>query len=190
MCMLCFVLINSVLWNLLCVICSLIKGMTPKMCMLCFVLINSILWNLLCVICSLTKGMTPKMCLLCFVLINSVLWNLLCVCIKDTSIQADLIRTFYENTICSFNFLTLLWSYKKTNQKKKGEGGTRLPLKLLPCQPSQSQPITGGSVCNSMQENSNTEDSDSAKQMVRHWSPQKLHILHASKFYLVPSVSR
>ena len=28
---------------------SLIKGITPKIRMLCFVLINSVLWNLLCV---------------------------------------------------------------------------------------------------------------------------------------------
>ena len=29
--------------------CSLVKGITPQICLLCFVLINSILWNLLCV---------------------------------------------------------------------------------------------------------------------------------------------
>ena len=35
--------------NVLGLFCSLTKGITPKICMFCFVLINSILLNLLCV---------------------------------------------------------------------------------------------------------------------------------------------
>ena len=85
--------------------CSLIKGITPKICMLCFLLINSVLLNLVCfgilivfslpvaccrfgsrilvLFCSSIKGITAKIRMLCFVLnshaVFCVLLNLVCV---------------------------------------------------------------------------------------------------------------
>ena len=77
LCLLCFVLLNSVPLNLLCVWILLL-------CLLCFVLLNSVPLNLLCVWILL-------LCLLCFVLLNRVPLNLLCVWILLLSLSVVII---------------------------------------------------------------------------------------------------